>query len=197
MKIKGCSAGRWLGLALLIFSGPVLAGGKCEYVPPKFESLTYKEGDYLPVYFSKFQMSLPGKPVGFLSTDGFIAVYPDKVTVGIQHIAQDDREEVAPLLAPGLKSISGYYRLIYGAPASISAWSDDELVSQRRMLRLDCNSRVAFFRVGGSEVLFHKAKEKKGIHVIVVLNGDDVELITTSGSEQMALQIIASIKRRL
>lgn len=187
----------WLGLALLVFTNVALASDQCAYKPPTFEALPYKEGNYLPVYFSKFQLSLPSKPVAFLSTDGFIAVYPNKGSLSIDHVAQRESEEVAPKLAPGVTSISSYYRLIYGVPHSVKTWNDEELGLQRSILGLDCRSSVAFLKVDGVEVLFHKADKVDGINVIVVLNGDDVELITVRGSEETAVQVIASIKRRL
>lgn len=195
--MKGILMRSWLGIALLVCTSVALANDHCAYTPPTVEALPYKEGDYLPVYFSKFQLNLPSRPVAFLSTDGFIAVYPNKGSLGIDHVAQRESEEVAPKLAPGVTSISSYYRLIYGVPHSVKAWSDEELALQRSVLGLDCRSSVAFFKVDGVEVLFHKADKIDGINVIVVLNGDDVELITVRGSEETAVQVIASIKRRL
>lgn len=197
MKVKRLLLRSWLGLALLACASFSLANDQCAYKPPTFEALPYREGNYLPVYFSSFQLSLPSKPVAFLSTNGFIAVYPDKGSIGIDHVAQRESEEVAPKLAPGVTSISSYYRLIYGAPHAVKSWSDKELSLQRSVLGLDCSSGVHFFNVDGVEILFHKADKVGGINVIVVLNGDDVELITVRGSEETAVKVISSIKRRL
>ncbi len=187
----------WLGLALLVFTSVALASDQCAYKPPTFEALPYKEGDYLPVYFSKFQLSLPSKPVAFLSTNGFIAVYPDKKNVGMSHIGTREMEGTLERLVPELTKVSEYYRLIYGAPTSIRSWDSQELKLQRTLAELDCTSKVKFFRINDVEVIFHRAEDKGGFHRIIVMDGDSVELITVFGADDMALQIVSSIKRRL
>jgi len=197
MKIFECSLKQWLGVVLLVCSGAALADGGCEYATPKHESLRLHESGFLPVYFSKYQLTLPEKPVGFISTDGFTAVYPDKGYVSIDRLQEQEMTEPLRRMSSQISRPADYFRLIYGDAGSLSRWNPEELRLQRAIAGLDCHSAVTFFRVGEVEVILHEAKTEKDFHRLLVLSAFNVELVTVKGSREMALQVVSSIKRRL
>ncbi|OCR24647.1 hypothetical protein AFK24_12505 [Pseudomonas syringae] len=170
----------------------------CEYSSPETISLTYHPGAFLPVYFSSYQLDLPGVPVALLSAEGFIAAYPDNGYIGVQHLNPAQMADSLPRLAKDLTSVADFYRLIYGMSAVRENGIDpQELSLQRSLLKLDCKSDVVFFQRDEIQIIFHGAVDSAGFHKIVLMDGDNVELITARGSRAVALKIVGSIKRRL
>ncbi|WP_341523241.1 hypothetical protein AABC73_08780 [Pseudomonas sp. G.S.17] len=169
----------------------------CEYSSPEATSLSYQSGAYLPVYFSSYQLDLPGAPVAFLSGEGFIAAYPNNGYIGVQHLNPAQMADSLPRLAKDLTSVADFYRLIYGMSAAGDAGiNPQELSLQRSLVKLDCKSDVVFFQRDDIQIIFHGAVDSAGFHKIVLMDGDNVELITVRGSRAVALQILGSIKRR-
>jgi hypothetical protein len=197
MKRYECSLRQWLGVVLVAFSGAALGDGVCEYVAPKYDSLQFQDSGFLPVYFSEYQLSLPERPVGFISTDGFTAVYPDKGYVSIDRLQEQEMTEPLRRMSSQISGLADYFRLIYGDAVPLIRWSHDELRLQRDVVGLDCHSAVTFFRVGDVDVILHEAKTEKDFHRVLVLSALHVELVTVKGSRKMALQVVSSIKRRL
>jgi hypothetical protein len=180
----------------LLYAGSSFAGN-CEYSSPEPRQLTYQKGAFLPVYFSGFQLDLPSGPMAFLSSEGFVAAYPDNGYIGVQHLDPDTMADSLSRLAKGLTSVSDFYRLIYGVSSSVETKADGkELKLQRALLKLDCKSGVAFYQRGDIQVIFHSASDSTNFHKAMLLNGKNVELITVRGSENFAKQVVASIKRR-
>lgn len=170
----------------------------CEYSSPEVRSLSYQSGAFLPVYFASYQLDLPGVPVAFLSTEGFIAAYPDNGYIGVQHLNPAQMADSLPRLAKDLSSVANFYRLIYGTSAAgETGINPQELSLQRSLLKLDCKSDVVFFQRDDIQIIFHGAADSAGFHKIVLMDGDNVELITVRGSRGVALQVLGSIKRRL
>ena len=185
-----------MAVVLVIFNGTAFADEGCEYVAPKYDSLRLQENGFLPVYFSKYQLSLPEQPVGFISTDGFTAVYPDKGYVSIDPIQEQEMTEPLRRMSSQISSLADYFRLIYGDARSVSHWNPEELRLQRDVAGLDCHSAVTFFRVDDVEVILHEARTENDFHRLLVLSALNVELVTVKGSGEMALQVVSSIKRR-
>jgi hypothetical protein len=182
-----------------IFYAALSSADVCVYSAPDVIAVGYQKGIYLPLYFSGYQLDLPEIPVAFLNGDGFTAIYPDKGYIGLQQINSLAMADSLARMAPELKSISEFYRLIYGdfrGGTSLKA-DPQELRIQRKLLKLDCHSHVAFFQLADAQVIFHEARTESDFHMIFVLAGEEVALITVRGSTERAVQIIRSIKRRL
>lgn len=187
-----------VGVFLALCCSATSFASVCEYSPPEARFLTYQKGAFLPVYFSSYQLDLPGVPLAFLSGDGFIAAYPDSGYIGVQHLDPVQMADSLPRLAENLKSVSDFYSLIYGVSSLVKfSVNIQELRLQRNLSKLDCNSDVVFFKRNDIQVIFHGATDSPGFHKIMLLNGDNVELITVRGNREVALQIVGSIKRRL
>ncbi|MGV6393931.1 hypothetical protein ACTUVN_003157 [Pseudomonas caspiana] len=170
----------------------------CEYPAPRSEVLTYKKGEYLPIYFSAFQLDLPKAPSAFLAGGGFIAAYPDRGYVGLQHLDSAGMGDSLSRLSHDLTSVSDYYRLIYKIPSLMDGLANPEEINlQRGLLSLDCKSDVVLYRISDVQVIFHGAENPTEFHKIMLLDGDNVELIMVRGTRKMALRIVSSIKRRL
>lgn len=170
----------------------------CEYSVPETKVLIYRKGEYLPVYFSRFQLDLPGVPSAFLAGDGFTAAYPERGYVGIQHLAPSMMGDSLSNLAPDLTSVSDYYRLIYRLPSHLAGMASHKALSlQRQLLNLDCKTDVVIFQINDIQVVFDGARDATGFHKIMLLDGGDVQLITMRGSREAAIRLMSSIKRRL
>ncbi|WP_349970507.1 hypothetical protein [Pseudomonas caspiana] len=182
---------------VLYCSANVFASG-CGYSAAQARTLIYQKGAFLPVFFSRYQLDLPGPPHAFVSGEGFVAAYPNKNYVGIQRLDTGKMADSLARLSKNLTAVSDFYRLIYGASPPLEITVDPQEQSlQRRLLKLDCMSDVIFFQQSDIQVIFHGAREDADFHKIMLLDGDDVELITVRGSREIAMQIVASIKRRL
>lgn len=186
------------GVFLAVCCSATSFASVCEYSAPEVRSLAYQKGAFLPVYFSGYQLDLPGVPFAFLSGDSFVAAYPEKGYIGVQHLDPVQMAESLPRLAKGLTSVADFYRLIYGVstPLETSA-NPQELSLQRSLLKLDCKSDTVFFDRDTIQIIFHGAADSADFHKIMVLDGDNVELITVRGRREVALQVVGSIKRRL
>lgn len=184
-----------VGALLALCCSANVFASDCEYSAPHAKPLTYQKGAFLPVFFSRYQLDLPGVPVAFISGEGFVAAYPDKGYAGVQHLDPGKMADSLPRLGKHLTAVSEFYRLIYGVPDTGQAQVDiQELSLQRRLLKLDCKSDVVFFQQKDIQIIFHGARDDADFHKIMLLDGDNVELITVRGSREVALQIVGSIK---
>jgi hypothetical protein len=197
-KIEALKMGRFFAVCLMLFCTSFSFANTCSYSSPQVSRLPYEKGFFLAVYFSNYQFDLPALPTAFLSGDGFIAKYPRNEYVGVQHQDSYSMAETMSKLAPDLTRLSDFYRMIYTVPGSIAVTEaiPAELALQRRLLKLDCESHVVFYRVEDVDIIFHRANNETDFHKIFVLGEDGVDLITVRGSEATVMQIIRSIKRR-
>ncbi len=190
---------KWLLIVLVSVFTIQASAEECLYKPPAVVDLPYKEGAYIPVYFSRYQFNLPSKPEVLVSDDGFLASYPERGYIGQQHV--DFRPWHGGMPEGNLPaSIADSFRLLYGALPTDKL--DKEALAQvefqRDIQKLDCNARVTLYRVGGAvDVIWQERKSAGGFHTIWMLGEERTELITIRGSNAVVLQVISSIKKRM
>jgi hypothetical protein len=190
---------KWLLIVLVSVFTLQASAEECVYKPPAVVDLPYKEGAYIPVYFSRYQFNLPSRPDVLLSSDGFIASYPEKGYIGHQDV--DVKPWHGGMPEGNLPAgIADSFRLLYGTLPTDKL--DHEALAQvefqRDIHKLDCNARVRLYRVGGAvDVIWQERRSAQGFHTIWVLGDERAELITISGSNEVVLQVISSIKKRM
>lgn len=189
---------KWILIILASVFTLQASAEECVYKPPAVVDLPYKEGAYIPVYFSRYQFNLPSKPDVLLSSDGFIASYPQKGYIGHQDV--DVKPWHGGMPEGNLPTdIAESYRVLYGMSSTekLDKEALAQVMFQRDLLKIDCNTRVHFYRVGGAvDVVWQERRSADRFHSIWVLGEKPAGLITISGTSEVALQVISSIKKR-
>jgi len=189
---------KWLATGLTLLIAVQASAEECLYKPPVPMDLSYHEGAYLPVLFSRYQFNLPSKPEALLSGDGFIASYPERGYIGQQPVdVKPWREGVSHGNLPA--SVADAYRALYGASSTdkLNKEALAEVMFQRSLLKLDCKAHVMFYRVSGTvDVIWQERNSADGFHTIWVLGDKTAELITMRQPNDVVLQVLASIKLR-
>jgi hypothetical protein len=185
-------------LALSYLSSAVFAD-TCALPPLQSKTLPYQEGADAAVIAGPYQLNLPEKASALMAFDGVMAVFPGKNYVSYQLVSDNSSAQMLAQFTTRPLSAASADRYLYGVTALDDLDQHDQKLinSMRSDLHLDCRARLTLYTIGdGVQVVFQEPSSTDAEYRLLFFTGSSTHLVSVKGSQEQALAILQSIKKR-